>query len=114
MFNQPNNNHSHNPSWAETKFILVNSLADSLVLNLWDYNDHRKDTLLGSSTFELSTLQEDAVQEGVLSQVLKDGKERGELRYDVSFYPVLKPEEGEEKMPESCGFIRCPSQSYEY
>ncbi len=80
----------------ETKFILINSLTESLILNVWDYNDHRKNALLGSSTFELSRLQDDATQEGIESAILKDGKDRGELRYDVSFFPVLKPEDGED------------------
>lgn len=98
---------TYNPTWTETKFILVNSLTDMLVFNLWDYNDHRKNTLLGSASFELSKLQEDATQEGLVSQLLKDGKDRGELRYDVSFYPVLTPAEGEGAVPETTiGIVR--------
>lgn len=80
----------------ETKFVLVNSLSEPLNLHLYDFNDHRKDALLGTATFELSQLQEDAVREGLSSHLLKDGKERGELKYDISYYPVLKPEEGQE------------------
>lgn len=76
--------------------MLVNSLSETLNLNLYDFNDHRKDTLLGTATFELAQLQEDAVREGLTSPLLKDGKDRGELKYDISFYPVLKPEEGQE------------------
>jgi len=84
----------------ETKFVLVNSLSESLVLNLYDYNDHRKNTLLGSASFELAKLEQDATWEGIVSPLLTDGKERGELRYDVSFYPVLKPE-GQEEIPDT-------------
>ena len=47
----------------EPKFLLLNALNESLVLSVWDYNDHRKDTLLGSATFELPKLIEDATQE---------------------------------------------------
>lgn len=86
----------YNPTWMETKFVLVNSLAEVLNLNLYDFNDHRKDTLLGTTTFELAQLQEEAVHEGLTSQLLKDGKDRGELKYDISFYPVLKPQEGQD------------------
>lgn len=95
-----------NPTWNETKFVLVNSLQESLVLTLWDYNDHRKDSLMGSTSFELSKLLEDATQEDIHSLILKDGKDRGELRYDISYYPVLEAEEGKE-LPETCkiGFI---------
>lgn len=88
----------------ETKFLLVNNLNESLVLTVWDYNDHRKNTELGAATFELAGLLEDATQEGQEKPILKDGKERGDLRFDVSYYPVLKPEivDGNEVLPETC------------
>ncbi|GLB36472.1 putative tricalbin [Lyophyllum shimeji] len=97
---------TYNPTWMETKFLLVQSLNESLVLNLYDYNEHRKDNLMGSATFELSKLIEDATHEGIRSTLLKDGKERGELRYDVSFYPVLEPVEGEGPLDTSVGIVR--------
>ena len=89
----------YNPSWNETKFLLINSLTESRSLTVFDWNEHRKDSELGAATFDLSKLAEDATQEGIEAKVLKDGKERGELRFDVSFYPVLKPEvvDGKEK-----------------
>ncbi|EMD41578.1 hypothetical protein CERSUDRAFT_110127 [Gelatoporia subvermispora B] len=93
-----------NPSWSESKFILVNTLTESLVLSVLDYNDHRKNTLLGSASFDMSRLREDATAEGIEAPILKDGKERGTLRFDVTFYPVLKPEvnaSGQEDLPES-------------
>lgn len=52
-------------------------------MNAMDYNDHRKDSDLGSATFELSKLQEDATLEGLVAPIIRDGKERGELRFDV-------------------------------
>ena len=59
---------------------------------------------MGAATFDLSKLGEDGVQEGIEAKVLKDGKERGDLRFDVSFYPVLKPQKidggKEEELPE--------------
>jgi len=97
---------TYNPTWMETKFLLVNSLHESLVLNLWDYNDHLKDTLMGSASFELSKLLEDATHEGIHSTLLKDGKERGELRYDVSFYPVLEASEEQQPQETSVGIVR--------
>ncbi|KAG6891051.1 hypothetical protein C0995_014139 [Termitomyces sp. Mi166 len=99
-------NNTFNPTWNETKFVLVNSLQESLVLKLWDYNDHRKDFLMGSTSFELSKLLEDATQEDIRSLILKDGKERGEVRYDVSYYPVLEAAEGEQLPETSVGIVR--------
>lgn len=83
---------SYNPTWMETKYILVNSLHDRLILDLYDYNDHRSHTKLASAAFELSTLEEDSVQEGITAQLLKEGKERGELNFDVSYYPIVEAE----------------------
>jgi len=88
----------------ETKFLLINSLNESLILNVFDYNEHRKNTLLGTATFELAKLQEDATHEGIETALLKDGKERGELRFDCSYYPVLKPEEGKEELHDASEF----------
>ncbi|KAG9088467.1 hypothetical protein FS749_002138 [Ceratobasidium sp. UAMH 11750] len=78
---------TYNPHWGEVKFLLVNSLTETLNLSLLDHNEHRKDTDLGSASFELSSLTEDATQEGLVRKVLKDGKERGELKFDVAFFP---------------------------
>ncbi|KAG2756512.1 tricalbin [Suillus brevipes Sb2] len=100
---------TYNPTWMETKFVLVNSLQESLVLNLFDYNDHRKDTPLGAATFELQKLLEDATQEGLELPVLKDGKDRGMMRLNVNYFPVLKPESfnGKENLPQTnVGIVR--------
>lgn len=48
-----------------------------------DHNDHRKDTELGAASFELSSLAEDAVKEGIVAKVLKDGKDRGSLNFSL-------------------------------
>ena len=42
-----------------------------------------------------------------VSIILKDGKQRGELLFDVAYFPVLKPqvnESGVEELPESSTF----------
>jgi Ca2+-dependent lipid-binding protein len=98
---------SYNPTWMETKFLLVNSLTESLVLSLYDWNDVRSNTLLGAATFDLAALQEDASQEGITKLVLKDGKERGEMKFDINFYPVLTPksENGGTELPETSIFL---------
>ncbi|KAG2156538.1 C2 domain-containing protein [Suillus bovinus] len=100
---------TYNPTWMETKFILVNSLQESLVLSLLDYNDHRKDTPLGAATFMLQTLLEDATQQGLELPVLKDGKDKGMIRFDVNYFPVLKLESvnGKENLPQTnVGIVR--------
>ncbi|ORY31245.1 C2 domain-containing protein [Naematelia encephala] len=100
-----------NPSWHETHFILINSLADVLNLALWDYNDHRPDNLLGTVTQELATLNDDAEQEGLMGKIISGGKDRGELRYDLAYFPVLQPTKAAdgtiEPLPETAtGIVR--------
>lgn len=70
---------------------------------MFDYNERRKDTSLGAAIFELNKLVEDATFEGVELPILKDGKDRGQIRFDVSYYPVLKPQivDGQERLPET-------------
>jgi Ca2+-dependent lipid-binding protein len=49
----------------------------------------------------LNKLVEDAEHDDIVSPVLKDGKSRGELRYDVHYYPVIEPVEGKEEVADS-------------
>jgi len=42
----------------ETKYIIVTSLKDSLTLQLFDYNEFRKDKELGTATFPLENLEQ--------------------------------------------------------
>ncbi|KAF8807280.1 transmembrane protein [Phlegmacium glaucopus] len=98
---------TYNPTWMETKFILVNTLKEVMVLDLYDYNDVRKDTLLGSVEFPLSKLLDDQTHEDIVSTILQEGKDRGELRYDVNYFPVIEAEEGKEEILDSTvGIVR--------
>ncbi|TIB85174.1 hypothetical protein E3Q10_04275 [Wallemia mellicola] len=85
-----------NPVWMETKYLLVNSLNDQLVLNVYDYNEVRKDSDIGLATINLQSLANDPVQELVIAKLLNGGKERGDIRFDLNYYPVMEsPKEGE-------------------
>ncbi|CAE6534959.1 unnamed protein product [Rhizoctonia solani] len=83
---------THNPHWGEVRFLLVNSLMETLDLTILDYNDRGKDTYLGRACFELSNLTHNTTHEGLVCKILKDGKERGEIRFDVSFFPAIEPQ----------------------
>ena len=87
----PSTNH---PSWHEKHYILINSLGDVLNFTMWDFNDRRPDSKLGTIAKELKSLEENATQEAIQGKLVHDGKDRGELRYDLSFYPVLQPVKG--------------------
>ncbi|KAN0064038.1 Tricalbin-2 [Thecaphora frezii] len=87
------------PQFKETRFLLLNNLNGMLTLSLLDYNEHRPDSNLGLAAFELKSLEEEPEQENISTPVMLDGKERGEVQYSLSYYPVLKPEIGEDGLP---------------
>lgn len=78
-----------NPRWNETVNIIVTSLKDSLTINLFDYNDIRKDKELGTATFALEQLETDTDHENLHLEVMSGGRARGILQADVRFFPVL-------------------------
>ncbi|KAF1916650.1 hypothetical protein BDU57DRAFT_450010 [Ampelomyces quisqualis] len=79
-----------NPRWNETVNIIVTSLKDSLTINLFDYNDIRKDKELGTATFALEQLEEETDHENLHLEVMSGGRPRGLLQADVRFFPVLE------------------------
>lgn len=81
-----------NPNWRETKFVLINSLAGLLTLNVLDYNDVRADNPLGTTTFDLAELAQNPEQDGLSDPIILNGKPRGTLQYGISYFPLLKPE----------------------
>ncbi|KAK0546129.1 Tricalbin-2 [Tilletia horrida] len=85
-----------NPQWKETKFILLNNLNGMLTLVVNDFNQHRPDTRLGIASFDLKELENEPEHELISTPVVHDAKDRGEVQYSLSYYPVIKPEKGED------------------
>ena len=81
-----------NPRWNETKYIIITNLTDALTLQLFDYNEYRKDKELGTATFALDQLQQDEEHENLQLEVMANGKPRGIIQADVRFFPVMKGE----------------------
>ncbi|KAI4227769.1 MAG: hypothetical protein L6R40_008180 [Gallowayella cf. fulva] len=94
-----------NPRWGDTLYVIITSLNDSLTLQLYDWNEYRKDKELGTATFPLEQLEEITEHESLQLEVMANGKPRGVVQADVRFFPVLEPlklEDGtEEPAPES-------------
>ena len=86
----------------------MHSLQDVLDFQVYDYNDHRKDTLMSSASFPFSKLIDDQTHENLTSPLLKEGKTRGELRYDINYFPCIEPEEGKEEVLDSGTFRQAP------
>ena len=88
-----------NPQFKETKFVLLNNLNGMLTMSVMDFNEHRPDSTLGQAAFDLKELMDDPEHENLSTPVILDAKERGEVQYSLSYYPVVKPEVGEDGQP---------------
>lgn len=79
-----------NPTWNETKYLLVKNLNEVLTMQVVDFNDFRKDKDIGVVNFALESLKENPDQEAIVTPILSAGKSRGQLVYDCHWYPVLE------------------------
>ncbi|KAF2458227.1 hypothetical protein BDY21DRAFT_284327 [Lineolata rhizophorae] len=91
-----------NPRWNTTINVIISSLKDSLTINVFDYNDYRKDKELGTCTFPLEQLEVEEEYENQQLEVMANGRARGVVQCDIRFFPVLQPmklEDGTEEPP---------------
>jgi len=79
-----------NPRWNETVNIVVTSLKDTLEIQVYDFNEFRKDKELGKATFALEQLEKDSDHENQQLEVLANGRPRGVVQADIRFFPVLE------------------------
>lgn len=100
-----------NPRWNETHYIIVTSFNDSLDIEVFDWNEFRKDKSLGTASFALENIEEIYEHENERLEVKSGGKARGALSCDIRFFPVLEstkgPDDVEEPPPETnTGILR--------
>lgn len=84
------------PRWNETQYVLVNNLQQQLMIDLWDFNDHTKNKLIGSSSFDLQELLQKETFDNIDTSLKLSGKNKGHLRYSLKWFPVLEGEELED------------------
>lgn len=99
------------PKFNETLYIIITSFTDSLTLQVFDWNEYRKDAELGVATFPLEVLENVDEHENLSLEVKGNGRLRGVIQADVRFFPVLKggkTETGSEEPPPelNTGIIR--------
>ncbi|KAL2127762.1 hypothetical protein VTI74DRAFT_10222 [Chaetomium olivicolor] len=80
-----------NPHWNETHYVIITSFNDSLDIDVYDYNDIRKDKKLGSASFPLEHVEDIYEHENERLELTHDGKARGVFLCDIRFFPVLEP-----------------------
>ena len=78
------------PRWNETLYIILTSLTDSLTLQVYDWNEYRKDKELGTATFPLDQLEAQTEHENLHLEVMANGKARGIIQADVRYFPVME------------------------
>lgn len=91
-----------NPRWNETHYIIITSFNDSLDIEVFDWNEFRKDKDLGTASFPLENLEEIYDHENEHLEVKSAGKARGVISCDIRFFPVLEPTtepDGQEEPP---------------
>lgn len=79
-----------NPRWNETVNVILTSLKEPLTISLFDYNEYRKDKMLGTATFNLEQLVEQTEFASQRLEVLANGRPRGTVEADIRFFPVLE------------------------
>jgi len=65
---------SANPKWNETKYVIVTSFNDVLTLQVFDYNEYRKDKELGAASFPLERVHELTEYENEQLEVMTNEK----------------------------------------
>ncbi|KAJ6575513.1 hypothetical protein B0H10DRAFT_2104004 [Mycena sp. CBHHK59/15] len=78
------------PSWiTQTHFLLVTSLAEDLELVVYDHHTHRKQSLIGMASFNISRLIESGMLMHIELPILKANRQMGDLLCSLVYYPIL-------------------------
>ncbi|KAF9436033.1 hypothetical protein BGZ76_004991 [Entomortierella beljakovae] len=85
-----------NPVWNETISILLNNLNEVVSIEILDKDNVRKDRPIGQANFDLKSLEDEPIQDDVWCKVLRNGKERGNVRIRLAWFPIQTPELGED------------------
>ena len=79
-----------NPRWNETKYIILTTFNGNLDLDIFDFNDFRKDASIGKATFDMKQLEENPEHENVTLPIMIGPKQKGQIICDFRFFPVLE------------------------
>ncbi|WEW58994.1 Tricalbin-2 [Emydomyces testavorans] len=80
---------TENPKWNETIYVIITSFTDALTLQVYDFNEFRKDKELGTATFPMDSLEAEAEHENISLDIMANGRHRGTMQADIRFFPVV-------------------------
>lgn len=78
-----------NPVWNETKYLLLNDLNQKLNISCFDFNDLRKDSLIGSVEVNLQEMLQNPVMKDMTSDLMHGLHSKGKLKYSMHWFPVI-------------------------
>lgn len=78
------------PVWNETQYVLVNNLQQKLLVKCFDFNDVRKDTLLGEIEIPMEEIFEGESLDRIVTPFTIGTKTRGELVYSLRWLPCVE------------------------
>ncbi|QLL32432.1 hypothetical protein HG536_0C06010 [Torulaspora globosa] len=79
-----------NPVWNETKYLLLNDLNQKLTISCFDFNDLRKDSLIGSVEVNLQEMLQNPVMKDMTSDLMHGLHSKGKLNYSMHWFPVIR------------------------
>lgn len=78
------------PVWNETNYLLLNDLNQKLTISCFDFNDMRKDTLIGKVDINLQEMLQNPVIEDATADFLHGLTVKGTLKYSIHWFPVAR------------------------
>lgn len=84
---------NNDPIFAETKYLLVNSLdGNNLSFNVFDFvKDKKDDTLIGNVDYSLGELLQKEERLGLTKNITEGGKTVGKIEFDLRYFPSAPP-----------------------
>ncbi|KAJ1964509.1 Tricalbin-2 [Dipsacomyces acuminosporus] len=76
------------PSWGETLILLAYSKTDTIQFEVFDWNSVGKDEKIGFVSYPMQKMLEQPELEGVTMPIMMGERERGQLTFDMSYFPV--------------------------
>ncbi|KAJ1733653.1 Tricalbin-2 [Coemansia biformis] len=76
------------PSWNQKLFLLIYSKSDTINMEVFDWNNVGKDDKIGFVSYPMRDLLEEPEVEGVTMPIKMGETERGNLTFDMSYFPV--------------------------
>lgn len=92
-------NSTSRPMFKETKHMLLKDLSGMLTISVMDDNGAAPDTRLGTTVFNLTSLNENPQPGRMSKSILYHEQKSGTLQFSLSYFPVLKPETAPDGTP---------------